>query len=205
MEEGNVWAVVLMVLVLVLSLVNMGVVMNLDEKVEDIVDEKVSGLEMPSAEEIAALVPSVEIPEFKVPEFKSDSKVLDLWEDLYSEEISELEGYAYNDSVYEFEKNDYENLVEWLELNIEDFDELVGYEVRESDYEFDEVDVEVMELGLEKDEDKSAKVSFEVKVKYDLKEGADDSYKKYVLVSSDVSYEEGDFSDEDVKLVYSFE
>lgn len=202
MENDGLVGVAFIVL-LIFGLISMfGAYNGVSEKdLEDAIDD-IEFPEQVSAQEIADLVVIPEMKEIDVPEFKGESMVKDMWEDMHSVNISLLKEHAYNDTVLEFKADKYEDLVEWLELNIEDFDELVGYEVK---FNEDDCEVEVVELGLEEDEDKSAKVVCEVKVKYDLKEGADESYKKYVMFSSDVSYEEGDFSDEKVKFAYSFE
>ena len=192
---------------LVLSVFSLFAIYNVDsvseQEMKDAVSEsvklEVAKVEMPTAQEVADKVLEG-MPEPKeAPEFKGQEQLNDMWNDLYSNESEELKGYAYNDSLAEFEKDDWEVLVEWLELAVEDFDELVSYQVDIKDFE-----VSVVDLGLKDDEDKVAKVVFDVKIKYDLKNGVDDSFKDYLTVTADVVYEEGDFSDEDVKIVYAF-
>jgi len=151
---------------------------------------------VPTAAEIAALITVPSAPEVNVPEFKSDSHVQDLWEDLYDEEIEELETEAYDVAELELEDHDYELLTEWLEANIEGFDELEDLDVE--DYE-----INIIELGLEEDEDKIAEVVFELEVEYTLLEGVVQDYKKQMIATATVSFDEGDFSDEDVELVFA--
>jgi len=153
----------------------------------------------PTAAEVAALVPKVEVPEWEapvIPEFKGENMVKDLWEDLYDTEIEELETEAYDVAEIELEDHDYELLTEWLEASIEGFDELEDVDVE--DYE-----INIIELGLEEDEDKIAEVVFELEVEYTLLEGVVQDYKKQVLATATVNFDEGDFSDEDVELVFA--
>jgi len=149
---------------------------------------------VPSAEEIASkiVIPSVEIPDVY-------DEMHDLWEDLYSDEIDEIEAESEEDSRLELEDDDFDELEEFLEVEIEGFDELNDVDERE-------MEVKVLQLGLDDEDDKEADVYFKLKVKYELLEGTDDDYKKYVYAHYNVLYDEGDFDDEDVSLVeFSFE
>lgn len=186
---------------LVLSVFSLFAVYNVEsvseQEMREAVMEEVAKVKVPSAEEVASLVVMPEL-DFEVPEFKGEKMVKDLWENLYSVEIAELKDYAYNDSLDELMDDDYEALEDWLKLNVEGFDDL-------EDVDFDDYKVEVVELGLEEDEDKVAKVVFELEVEYDLMEGPNDhSYDKDLVVTAEVSYEEGDYSEEDVKFSYAF-
>ena len=144
-------------------------------------------------EEIASLV--------KIPEFENaDNKFLNIYlEREFSDEYDELEDEAYDLALEELENKDFKDLKEYLEDSIEGFDKFKNVDVK--DY-----DVEVIELGLEDDEDKEAMVYFKVKYKYVLEEGAVEQYKDYVYVSYNVLFEEGDFSDEELSdAEYSFD
>lgn len=185
---------------LVLSVFSLFAVYNIESGVSEQELNEAIAKNKVSAQEIADLVVIPEIKEFDVPEFKGEEMVSDLWNDLYSVQIAELEGYAYNDSFDELSDDEYEGLEDWLKINLEGFDEF------ESDVEVEDYDVEVVELGLEEDEDKSAKVGFELEFEYSLVSGPNHhEYDGVVFVTADVSYDEGDYSEEDVKLVYSFE
>lgn len=151
---------------------------------------------VPTAAEIAAQITVPSAPEVTVPEFKSDEKVKDLWEDLYADEIYKLETEAYDVAEIELEDHDYKLLTKWLEGQIEGFDELKDVDVE--DYE-----VNIIKLGLEEDEDKVAEVVFELKVKYNLEEGQTTKYKKNVLATATVTFDEGEWDDEDVELVFA--
>jgi len=187
----------------IVSIVGLAIVGNnqVDQKAltEDITANVIAGLPVaepvvvPTASEIAA---EIVIPEFDVPVFESDSKVLDLWENQYSVEIDELETKAYNVAELELEDHDYKLLVKYLEAEIAGFDELKNVYIE--DYE-----VRIIELGLEEDEDKVAEIEFDLKVKYVLEEGATERLKKNILLTATVSFDEGDFSDEDVNLVFA--
>ena len=166
---------------------------------KDVTAQVIAGLPVaepvvvPTAAEIAALVV---IPTVDVPEFESDSKVLDLWENQYSVEIDELEAEAYDVAELELEDHDYKLLVKYLEASIVGFDELKNVDVE--DYE-----VTIVELGLEEDEDKVAEIEFDLKVKYVLEEGATERLKKNILLTATVSFDEGDYTDSDVELIFN--
>ena len=104
---------------------------------------------------------------------------------------SELE-----DLIEEAEEED-GALFDFLKANIEGFDELVDV-----DFDEDDVEVTILELGLEDDEDKVVSVVFELKVKYEPEESTD-TFKKKVTATANVVFEEGDFTDEEVKLVFT--
>jgi len=206
-KNNNALLTTLIVVAVILSLITMFAALNISVDKDEISKEvaaqvraEIDKMPVPlTAEEVAALVPEFAVPEFnypEVPEFKGEERVNDLWEDLYGEEIDELEAEAYDIAELELEDDEYELLTEWLEANIEGFDELEDVDVEDSE-------VEVVELGLEEDEDKSAEVVFELEVEYTLAEGVVQVYKKKVLVQANVLFEEGDFEDEDVELVFA--
>jgi len=163
---------------------------------------------VPSAQEIADLVvipefPEFEAPVYEAPVFESDEQVSDLWKDLYSVEIAELELEAEDAATLELEDliDEAENeedgaLYDFFVANIEGFDELKNVYI-------EEVEVEIVELGLE-DEDKVAEVVFELEIKYTLESGVVQKYKDDVFATANVVFEEGDFSDEEVDLVFAF-
>ena len=197
MKNNNAW---LVGLVIVLILIN---VVGFYYAAQDSVDEEALvknvaakvALQIPSASDIAA---EIEIPEIVVPEAKevNSERIDDLWRDLYSDEIEELEAEAYDVAEEEFEDNDYELLEDWLKANIEGFDAL-------EDVDIDEDSVDVISLGLEEDEDKVAEVVFELDLEYSLEEGPAQDYKKKVIATGLVSFEEGDFDEENVEFVFA--
>lgn len=142
-----------------------------------------------SAKEIAGLI---EIPNVGIPLY---------WESYmkehYAEKFVEIESQALVHVIEELEDEEYESLEDFLKANIEGFDEI-------KDVDVEEEEVKVVLLGLEEDEDKSAKVELELEVEYVLLEGMNVDYKKTVYVTANVVYEEGDFDDEEVKLIFSF-
>ena len=178
--------------------------------IKDAIEEK-SNVIVPSAQEIADLVviPEVVVPEWEVPvipEFKSDNKVDDLWKDLYSVEISELEFNAEENATDELRdlrkeaKSESDGaLYDFLKANIEGLDE-VTYIEKISNMD---IEVNILELGLEEDEDKVAEVVFEFKIEYTLENGIVQDYKEDVIATANVVYEEGDFGDEEVELVFA--
>lgn len=149
---------------------------------------------VPTAAEIAALIPQPEAP--VIPEFKSDQKVDEVWKEIYADDIEELETEAYNVAVEELEKRDYKALEKYLKGSIENFDELVSVEIKDED-------ITVVNLGLDEDENKVATVEFELKAVYSLSEGEDDDFKKKVIGTATVTFDKGDYSDEDVEIVFA--
>jgi hypothetical protein len=134
----------------------------------------------------------IKLPEVKSPD---SDKVNDLWESIYSSEISDLEDEAYDVALNELKDHDYKAIEKYLEANVADFDELKYVEVK--DY-----DITVVNLGLEEDEDKSATVELELRVRYTLSDGEMVSYKKTFIVTATVVFDEGDFGDESVELAF---
>jgi len=175
--------------------------------------EEKQTVNVPSAQEIADLIvipefPEFEAPVYEAPVFESDEQVSDLWKDLYSVEIAELELNAEENATTELQDlideaiDDSDgDFYDFLKANIEGFDELKS---QTDDAEDAEIEVEVIELGLEEDEDKVAEVVFELEVKYTLESGVVQKYKDDVIATASVVYEEGDFGDEEVDLVFAF-
>lgn len=198
----NVWLIGLIVLLMIINL--FGFMSITPEKLDqDALANKVTAqvigqIDIPTASEIAAEIPPVVIPEIVVPEPKelNNNRIDDLWKDLYGEEIDELEANALDVAEIELEDDDYDLLVKYLEANIEGFDELMDVDVEDTE-------VAVISLGLEEDEDKTAEVVFELEIEYTLIEGVVQDYKKQIIVTANVVFEEGDFNDEEVELVFA--
>jgi len=210
MEKNNRLLIWLVVIVAILSLVTTFV--SLGSKVnEQALADKVTAQvirDMPkqtAAQEIdidqlaADVASKIVVPGVEVPKFESNEKVNDLWNDLYSENISKLETEAYNVAVTELEKKDYKALNNWFEDNVLSFDEIKSV----SDYDFSDCEVVIVNLGLDEEEDKVATVSCDLKVKYSLLEGVTDNFKKTVGLVANVVFDQGDFNDEDVELVFA--
>jgi len=167
-----------------------------EQTLSDKVTAQVIGqIEIPTASEIAL---EIAIPEVVIPEAKevNSDRIDDLWEDLYETEIEELEDEAYNVAEEKLENHDYKALEKYLEANMEGLDEIKKVNIE--DYE-----INIIELGLEDDEDKVAEVVFELKVKYTLEEGVAQKLKKNVLATAIVTFDEGDYLDEEVELVFA--
>ncbi len=199
---SHIWiGVVVLALCLLVGFVAVGNGNVTEDEVKDIVVNEFNKLNIPTATEIASEI-VIEVPEWEVPvipEFKSENKVNDLWEDLYSAVIAEIKEYAELDAEAELEDEDYELLEDFLKLNVLNFDEI-------EDVDVEDVEIEVLNLGLEEDEDKVAQVVFELEVEYTLTEGPiSDVYEKTIFVTADVVYDEGDFTDEKVELAFLLE
>ena len=203
-ETNNGLLITLVVLVALLSVVSIFMVAN-NKVDENALANKVTAdvkaqIDVPTADEIAAkiVIPEVVIPEITVPEPKevNSDRIDDLWEDLYGDKIDELEAEAYDVAELELEDRDYKLLTRWLEDSIIGFDELRSVDIE--DYEYT-----ILELGLEDEEDKVVEIVFDLKVKYVLEEGAAEKLKKNVVATALVTFDEGDYSDEDVELVFA--
>ncbi len=207
MEKSNsvllTWLIAIAVILSLITMFGVFAITSVDEealskKVTAQVIQQMPKPEKPQVIDVDALAidvaSKIDIPEYVQPEF--DSKFNDIWEKEYADEIEELETEAYNVAEIELEKKDYKALERYLESTIENFDELDDVDVK--DYE-----ITIVELGLDEDEDKVAKIEFELKVRYTLEEGVDDDFKMYVYATATVVFDEGDFSDEDVELVFA--
>ena len=102
----------------------------------------------------------------------------------------EAETYA----LEELSDHNYRVVVDYIMSLIEGVDE----DSMLNNIDVDETDVEVTKLGLKEDEDKSAIVTFEIEVDYELEEGVTDIFNKDIVVVYKVVFDEGDFGDEDV-------
>ena len=204
MEKSNNGLLIgLIALAVILSLVTMFGVFAITSVDEEALSNKVTAqvigqIDIPTASEIAAEIPPVVIPAVVIPEAKevNSDRIDDLWEDLYELEIYELETEAHDVAELELEDRDYKLLTKWLEEQIEGFDELRNVNVE--DYE-----VNIIELGLEEDEDKVVEIVFELKVKYVLEEGAAERLKKNVIATANVVFDEGVYNDEEVNFVFA--
>jgi len=205
MDKNLAWLVALVVIFGVINIIGFMAVSPdkidqeaLANKVTAQVIQQIPVPEKPQVIDVDALAATVagkiNIPEYVQPEF--DSKFVDIWEKEYADEIEELETEAYNVAEIELEKKDYKALERYLESTIENFDELEDVDVK--DY-----NITIVDLGLDEDEDKVATIEFELKVRYTLEEGVDDDFKKYVYATATVVFDEGDYTDEDVELVFA--
>ena len=208
-----------LVVLLVFGLINMFGVYTMQSGVtlKEVQDE-VAKIKMPTAAEIAALVPPVDIPEFNVPEFKDHEMMKDLWEDMYSDEIKYVEEKAedevdfYMDDMNIFESDEYDEMVDWFKGLVEgsyfEDDKNFSYS-----YVSKDCDIEVMELGLDDDEDSVAKVVCEFEVEHNLVgESNNHNFDKDVVFTFDVvleetEFDEGiddfDFDDSEVEVSYA--
>ena len=211
MEKNNsllIWLVVIVaILSLVTTFVSLGSKVNEQALADKVTAQVIRDMPKQTAtqeidiDQLAADVASrIVVPGIEVPKFESNEKVNDLWNDLYSENISKLETEAYDVAELELADHHYRLLTKWLEGEIVGFDELDA-PVIIHDYE-----VKVVNLGLD-DEDKIATVEFELKVRYFLLEGEDDYFKKTVKATATVTYEfdedEGEYDDAEVELVFA--
>ncbi len=137
-------------------------------------------------------------PDIVIPEIENADNVLlnEFLESEFEDEYNAIKGNATEYALEELEDHSYRVVVDYLESLLAEGEELDWSEVS-----VDDTEVKVTKLGLGEDEDKSARVTFEVEVEYELEEGVRDEFEKDFVVVYDVVFEEGDFSDEEVTFV----
>ena len=209
-DDNNILLIILVLVVAMLSIVSIVMTAGnyIDEQklTDKVAAQVIAQIDIPTASEIAArvVIPEVKIPEFQAPVYPefpvmkdlNNGRLDDLWENLYGEEIDELEDNAYDIAEEEFENRDYKLLTEWLEANIEGFDELKNVDVEDEE-------VRVIELGLDEDENKVVEVVFELEIRYTLNEGVVQRLKKDVEVTITVLFDEGDYLDSEVEMIFN--
>ncbi len=182
-----------------------------------LVGEKLDGLDIDENALANAIADKVVLPEFPdMPEYDTE-KVDELWQGLFANCISDLEGKANvnkNKLYVELWSEWKDDIMEYVEDNLEDFDDFeVGSfdEINKSEMksDFDELEFEVTEVGeckasngitYKEDENSEVTVTFE----YDFKYQKDDSekvYKDTLYITGILEYEDGEF--EDLEVTYS--
>ena len=170
--------------------------------VQSSVVSSMAGLSMPTAAEVAALVPEVDVP---AAEKLDNSKVSDIWQVMFNDCYTDLEDNAEDDVIDEVDSN-IDDLEEYLEDTIVDFDKLKNLVI-----DNDETKVVITEIGFcvvdgtdfgDDEDDKTAEVTLVYKFKY--QDTADSTwYKETVSITGTIVYDEGNFSDSDIELEYS--
>jgi len=182
---------------IVLVLLAVGLYMNYTK--ETTIEQQ----EVPSAEEIAGVVIdnlNISTPEVDMSKVDSlEDSVGEIYDELFEGSVEELKEEGFRVAVDEFDEEDLED---FLEDNIEDYDELEDYDLAD-DYDDDEVDYEIVALGLGKDEDKKVIVEITLDdVRVDIDNDVDDK-EVDVKFTCEVTFDEGDFSDEGVECELS--
>ncbi len=198
--EANNWLAALVIILLLGVGIFIGAVGFSTEKEVDkiIIQEKLIEKECP-----VIVCQEVVIPEIQ----NADNALLnEFLEDNFEVEYNAIKDLALIYAEDELEDHDDEVVVDYLESLIEGFDEDSIH------VSIEETDIEVTALGLKEDEDKSARVTFELEVDYDVRVESEngytmEEYSKDIVVIYDVVFEEGildelheDF-DEEVELV----
>lgn len=120
----------------------------------------------------------------------------DFYKDYFEDEYTEIEEHAEEVALNELEDDDYEVITDYLESILQ------GEELEDNiDVDIEDTDIEVTELGLGEEEDKVAIVTFELEVEYELEEGVRDTYEKDLTAVYEVTFDEGEFDEEEVKLL----
>jgi len=168
---------------------------------------------VPSAAEIASLIviPETVIPETVIPEAKEldNKKISDIWKIMFNDCYVDLEDGARETVIDEIDEDD---LIEFIEDSLENFDKLK--KVRNLQLDDDETEVVINEIGYcviggingtefgDDENDKSAEVTLVYTFKY--QDTFDTTwYKDSVTVTGTIEYDEGDFEDYDVELIYT--
>lgn len=129
-------------------------------------------------------------PGVVIDDYKTDK----IFESEFATEINEIEDEAYLFALEELEDDSYEVIEDY-------FRTLENYKEDSIDVDVEDFEVEVTMLGLEDDEDKAAIVTFDLDVDYRLDEGIKSKFTKGITAVYSVTFDEGDFSDEKVKLI----
>ena len=206
MEEKGVIVTVLIVAA-VLALMNIGILMNQSNfDVDEVaIAEKSAALvvlNMPKAltmEEINAglNIPEIIMPEFEVPKALDNQKLDDVWDILNEEDIEALENMAIEACTEEFLEDNEMDGDEFEEGSIYDLFELEDAVV-EFKKEYNDREVNVLNLGLDEEDDRLVKITSEIKV--EVEPDLEDEFKAKVYVVCDVTSDDGDL---EAELVYS--
>jgi len=181
------------IVLFICGLFMMGSVKNAMPEVPEIVIPAI-----PTAAEIATLV---NIPTTEVDNTKTDQ----VWELIFGSCEDDIIEVAESDVKDEVSESD---LKEYIEDNIANVDKLtikiVGLDDDKTETEVKELgycEVGTVEMGDDED-DKSAVVTLVYDFTYEDKD-SDDIHKDTITVTGTVDYDEGEFNDSDVELVYS--
>ncbi len=172
-----------------------GAVVQLDEgKLRSIISEEISKIPAPTNSEVVGLTAAEIAAEINVE--SADNVLLnEFLESEFSGVYSDIENASEPLALLELVDHDYRVVVNHLMSLVE------GVNENSIDVDVEETDVKVTRLGLGEDEDKSARVTYEIRVRYRLEEGVIERYKINLVVVYDVVFEEGDFNDEEVEFV----
>ena len=161
------------------------------DQVQQVVREEVAKIVIP-VQPVPVIPTAAEIAAEMTIENADNVLLNEFLEDEYSDEYDEIEVAAEPYALEELEDHDYRVVVDYLMSLVEGVDE---DSIR---VEVEEVEVDVLALGLKEDEDKSARVTYEVEVRYRLEEGIIERHKKDLVVVYDVVFEEGALEGEDL-------
>ena len=182
------WVTLVLALALVVSLfvVSSSIRTSVNEKEVDVptANEIADALNIPSASEIADMV--------KIPEADAQ-RVEDVWNKVYEDEIDDLEDDAIDVCADEFDFDDLQDTIE--DFLGEDISDLVFVEENE-----DERDIEVVNLGLDDEDDREVQANGQIRVKYKTEEGEDLFIFENVNLACQVTSDNGDL---EADLTYS--
>ncbi len=207
MEEKGLLVTVLIVAT-ILVLTNIGILMN-QSSIEVEVDEeaiaqrsatlvKLNTQAPLTIEEINAglIMPEVIMPEFEAPNL-DNQKLNELWDAEYSSDIDELEEMAIEVCTEEFLDDNEMDGDEFEKGSIYDLFELEDAVV-EFKKEYNDREVNVLNLGLDEEDDRLVKITSEIKV--EVEPDLSDEFKAKVFITCDVTSDDGDL---EAELVYS--
>lgn len=176
-----------------------------------IITEKLVEKECPIVTCPEVTCPNITIPEVEVE--SADNELLnEFLENEFEFEFNQIKDAAEEFALEELFDDDYEVVVDYLKTLLAEGEELdedsieIGGDYIEDienpeDVDLEDIEIEVTKLGLGEEEDKSARVTFEIEVEYELEEGVRDEFEKDLVIVYDVVFDEGEFDDEEVKLV----
>ena len=188
-----------------------------ESQVREILREEVSNIKIelppiPEQTSEAPVVPTAAEIAAEISVENADNVLLnEFLEEEFEEDYKAIEDNATFYAFEELENHDYRVIVKYLKTLLAEGEELDEDSIQIENEDLDkieigdlgdvDVDVKVTKLGLGDEEDKSARVTFEIEVKYKLEEGIDEVHKKNFVVIYDVLFEEGEWNDEEVELV----
>lgn len=162
----------------------------------------------PTASEIASELPSVSVPTaseiaslVEVPKLRNDN-FDDILEGVYPNEVREIQRGCIRDLQNEFDDDDVLDDVQNL---IENFEGEEIDELEITDFNFDnDFDFNVLNLGLDDDEDRAAEITSTLRVEYVFEDGNDDVQrdKVYAYASCD-NYDDEEQEFDDLNVEYS--
>ena len=174
----------------------------------DVMNTKLEGLDIDEqaiANAIVAGIVMPEVPEWTAPEMPDTAKLNELWEAEYSDEVDALKGNASEEAILEFldDNDEFDDNGTYF-FEHDDIYDLVtegvdcdGDCVVEYVKEYDDREVEVINLGLDDEDDREVSLSTRIRVKvFTDEDDLDEYFFERVDINSVVTSDDGDLEAE---------